>query len=199
MHRYARNTLIWLTACALWACGSIAHEPVAVEPKPAEQQAPPVPAEAPPPAPVAAPAVAVRNPSEWDKLKLEDESPLCVFANHTERELAPYLRDVRKQTLRADERLVFGTFPPGCISGACDAVPTHQCWVESETPNTLVVHSRLSFEHKHGSVCTTDCARVIAGCETPVLKAGKYSVKYGQRTFSVRVPSVMRAPCFKLQ
>jgi hypothetical protein len=31
-----------------------------------------------------------------------------------------------------------------------------------------------------------------------VLKAGKYSVKYGARTFNLRVPSVMRTPCFKM-
>jgi hypothetical protein len=38
---------------------------------------------------------------------------------------------------------------------------------------------------------------VVAGCETDVLKAGEYTVKYGGRTFSLRVPSVLRDPCLK--
>ena len=35
---------------------------------------------------------------------------------------------------------------------------------------------------------------MIAGCETDVLKAGEYTVKYGKRTFGLRIPSVMVSP-----
>jgi hypothetical protein len=149
----------------------------------------------------AAPAASVSSDgaTEWDKVKLEDEVPLCVFANHGERGKALFLQDVRQQTLRANSRVVFGTFPPGCQNEACDAAPTLQCWVDSEEPNTLVVHSRLSFEHKRDAVCIKDCRPVVAGCETEVLKAGKYTVKYGGRVFGLRVPSVMRVPCFKME
>jgi hypothetical protein len=148
---------------------------------------------------MASAAAAPSDGANWDSVKLEDEVPLCVFAGHVERGEAPFLRDVRPQTLRANARVVFGTFAPGCENEACDSPPTHQCWVESEEPNTLVVHSRLSFEHKRGTVCTTDCRPVAAGCETEVLKRGKYTVKYGARSFSLRVPSVLGSPCFHLE
>jgi hypothetical protein len=144
-------------------------------------------------------AAAADDATNWDKVKLEDEAPLCVFASHEERNDALFLQDVHEQTLRANSTVVFGTFPPGCQNEACDAAPTHQCWVDTEAANTLVVHSRLSFAHKRGSTCTKDCRPVIAGCETGVLKAGKYTVKYGRRTFSVRVPGVLVAPCFELK
>jgi hypothetical protein len=190
-------------ACGLWACSSSKREPT--EAKPVAQRAISAPS-APPQAVVktaAAPTAATPVPSdgaaEWDSVKLEDEVPLCVFADLGERAKAPFLKDVRRQTLTADSRAAFGTFAPGCLNEACDAVPTLQCWVEREQPNTLVVHSRLSLKHKRGTACTKDCRPVIAGCETEVLKAGKYSVKYGPRVFSLRVPGVMRAPCFKLE
>jgi hypothetical protein len=134
--------------------------------------------------------------TETYSVKLEDELPLCVFADYSERGKAPTLRDVRKQTLRANSRVVFGTYSPVCLNETCDAVPTQQCWVYSQNADTLVVHSRQTYEHKRGTVCTQDCQPVTAGCETEVLKAGTYTIKYGTRTYSLRVPSVVRAPCF---
>jgi hypothetical protein len=133
---------------------------------------------------------------ETDSVKLEDELPLCAFADYSARADAPTLRDVRKQTLRANSRIVFGTYSPVCLNEACDAVPTQQCWVYSQNSDTLVVHSRQTYQHKRGTVCTQDCQPVLAGCETEVLKAGTYTIKYGTRVFSLRLPSVMRAPCF---
>jgi hypothetical protein len=193
-----KRTFFFVAACGLWACSSSAREPIDV--KPVEQRVvheTPAPAAAPPPA--AAPS---EPATTWDKVKLEDQVPLCVFAGHAARGEAPFLKDVRKQTLHADSSLVFGAFSPGCQNEACDTAPTLQCWVDKEDkaqPNTLVVHSRLFYDHKRGTVCTEDCREVVAGCETPVLKAGKYTVKYGARVFEVRVPSVVRAPCFKLE
>ncbi|HET6335894.1 MAG TPA: hypothetical protein VFG30_21860 [Polyangiales bacterium] len=60
------------------------------------------------------------------------------------------------------------------------------------------MHSRLTFEHKRGTACDTDCSPIVAGCETEALKPGKYTVKYGARSFSLQVPSTVREPCFKL-
>ena len=199
MRMHARERFSFVAACGLWACSSCERERPGV--KPAWQDAVSAPDSPTQGAVNAAAPVAAAAPSdgatEWDKVKLEDEVPLCVFADHTERGNALFLQDVREQTLSADSRVVFGTFAPGCQNEACDSAPTHQCWVDSEEPSTLVVHSRLSFEHKRGTVCTKDCHPVVAGCETDVLKAGTYTVKYGERTFSLRVPSVLSDPCFK--
>jgi hypothetical protein len=194
--------LFCLTAvCGLCACSS-GDRAAASSVKPVEQRVVSVP-DSPPKGVVDAAVPSTAASSEGaparDKLRVEDEVPLCVFANHSERGDALFLKDVRKQTLRANSRVVFGAFAPGCLNEACDAIPTLQCWVDSEEPNTLVVHSRFSFEHKRGTVCTKDCEAVVAGCETEVLKPGEYTVKYGARAFSLRVPSVMRSPCFKLE
>jgi hypothetical protein len=196
MLSYARWSVVFIVACEICACrSSNEHTPTSAKP-------------------VAKPVVSVlsapdlhvatsvpaspRSSAEWEKVRLEDEAPLCVFAGHGERGDALSLGDVRKQTLHANSRVVFGTFSPNCISEACDAVPSHQCWVDSEQPNTLVVHSRLTFEHKRGTACDTDCSPIVAGCETEALKPGKYTVKYGARSFSLQVPSTVREPCFKL-
>ncbi|MEY4579439.1 MAG: hypothetical protein RL701_4142 [Pseudomonadota bacterium] len=165
-------------------------EPERASEKPVAQQALVVPT----PPPAAAPAERAQG---WDKIRIEDTSPLCVFSDHDARDAAPFVKDVVTQKLRANARVVFGTFARACIAEACDAIPTLQCWVDSEEPSTLVVHSRLSYEHKQGTTCTEDCHPVVAGCETPALKAGKYTIKYGTQTFSLKVPSVLRAPCFE--
>lgn len=205
MHEYSRARILLVAACALWACGCGKREASSVEPL--EQQAvtaaaPPAepPAATPPPAAApAAPAAPVYDGPDWESVKLVDDVPLCVFADYAERGKAPFLKDVRKQTLHANSTLIFGAFAPGCPNEACDAIPTLQCWVTADEPNTLVVHSKLTLKHKRGTACTEDCRSVTAGCETKELKAGKYTVQYGARTFSVRLPSVTRSPCFKLE
>jgi hypothetical protein len=202
MRTYASWVVVFGIACGSWACRSSSeHAPASVSAKSVEQQvvsAPSTPAQRVDAAAPAATPAPERSPAEWENVRLEDETPLCVFAGHAERGDALTLRDVRKQTLRANTRAVFGTFSPGCVSEACDAVPSHQCWVDREQPNTLVVHSRFKLEHKRGAVCTEACSPVVAGCETDVLRPGKYTVKYGARSFNLQVPSVVREPCFKL-
>jgi hypothetical protein len=200
MHRCARTRLVFAAACGLWACRSGDGKANSVVPvaKPAittPASRAPITVDA---ATATSAAASADDASQWDKVKLEDAVPLCVFADHGERAKAPALQDVRKQTLRANSTLVFGTFSPMCLNELCDEIPTQQCWVDTEQPHILVVHSRLSFKHKRGTTCTKDCQSIIAGCETDALKAGKYTVKYGARTFSLLVPSIVRAPCFKL-
>jgi hypothetical protein len=134
----------------------------------------------------------------WDAVRLIDEIPLCVFASYDERGNALSMKDVRPQTLAARSKIVFGTFAPGCMAEACDEIPTEMCTVDAGERGTLVVHSLLSFRHKHGAVCTEDCRPIVAGCETDVLDAGTYTVKYGGHTFTLRVPSTIKKPCFEL-
>lgn len=149
------------------------------------------------PSAVATGAAAPFDAPDWDAVRLVDEIPLCVFSDHEARGNALFSKDVHRQKLNAGAKVVFGTFAPDCMAEACDAIPTETCWVDSEGPDTVVVHSLLSFRHKHGATCTADCRPIIAGCETPsALAPGKYTVKYGSHTFSLRVPSVVNTPCF---
>lgn len=189
----------WALACVLTACSPAREKPAAA--------APSVDAAATAPGPVAPPApeeAAAPEPNPravgWDKLRLEDDVPLCVFADHARRNQADFLSDVRPQRLAADHSVVFGAFAPGCIAEACHAAPTLECWVDpGPEPATLVVHTRFSYEQKQGTACTQDCQPITAGCETAALKAGTYAVRYGRRSFPLRVPSVARQPCFALE
>jgi hypothetical protein len=194
-----RRRAVLVAACGLWACNPDGRERTGVWSEAQHGVSVPDPPArgAVDDATASVPAASFDGAAEWDKVTLEDAVPLCVFADHVERGHALFLPDVGTQTLGADSRVVFGTFAPGCQNEACDAPPTLQCWVDGEAPGTLVVHSRLSSEHKRGSVCTKDCHPVIAGCETEVLKAGEYTVRYGKRTFGLRIPSVMSDPCLE--
>jgi hypothetical protein len=167
---------------------SPAKPPAVVEPQP--QAAPDAPAYYIEPA---------KNPEPgWSKRLLEDSVPLCVFSDYTERDKALFIEQVKKQTLRANATLTFGVFGPGCLNKECDDKAMLQCWIERDG-NTLVAHSRFASFHKDGSTCTKECLEVDSACETPALAPGKYTVRYGGKSFPLQIPSVVRSPCFNLK
>ncbi len=132
----------------------------------------------------------------WSSRRLRDSLPLCVFSDQEERNKAQFIKDVHKQVLRANAKVLFGVFGPNCLNEACDALPMLQCWVEQEG-NTLTVSSRFfSFHNDDGSTCDKDCLEVDASCETPVLKPGKYTVRHGNNTYKLQLPSTLNDPCF---
>jgi hypothetical protein len=131
----------------------------------------------------------------WTPRRVRDALPLCVFSSMAEREKAQHLQDARaKQVLRANAKVVFGVFGPNCLNEECDARPTVQCWTE-QSSNTLTVNSRFFSFHRDGSSCNTDCLEVDTACETEPLKAGKYTIRYGDKTYKLQVPSTMKDPC----
>lgn len=170
--------------------------PAALTQTPREKEPEPAPAaEAPKP----------KGPSEdfvgypkegWTKLKLNDTLPLCVFQNALEREKAKFVEQVTKQELKANESVTFGAFGPYCINPECDDLPSLQCVVDREG-NTLKVRARYIGYHKDGSKCSDGCREVMAGCDTPKLEPGKYTIQYGDNTYSLQIPSKLRSPCFK--
>lgn len=190
----ARRPRYWQLLAAIGALGACSVS--------ARHEAEPAARQAPASAPSAAPRTeldAAEPTVEWDEVRLENESPLCVFANHAALDTIDFARDVKRQTLRAGSSVVFGVFTPGCRSEACDGPPTLHCSVERSEPNTLVVQSRLVYSHKRGTTCTSDCLPVVAGCESEPLAPGQYTVRYGARSFALRVPSTLRKPCFALE
>ena len=132
----------------------------------------------------------------WSKLTLEDTLPLCIFANQTERDNAQLIERVKPQKLEANTHLVFGVFGPWCLNKDCDEYPTLQCWIDDER-DTLVLHTRFHSTHKDESKCTTDCMELDTSCETPQLAPGKYKIRHGEKTYTLRIPSTMRSPCLK--
>jgi len=180
-------------------------------PEPAAAPAPPAaltadkPAE-PQPAPEPEPQPEKKGPSEdfigypkegWTKLKLNEQTPLCVFANELERYDAKFIEQVKKKPdLKAGKPVTFGSYGPHCINKACDDLPSLQCVVKRDG-NTLNVIARYIAYHKDGATCTEDCAEVTAGCNTPELEAGKYTVQYGDQQYTLKIPSKPSEPCFK--
>ncbi|HET8936759.1 MAG TPA: hypothetical protein VFN67_25120 [Polyangiales bacterium] len=200
--RKLETSCVWalmlsVTLTAALSCTRKIPEPEAVpaQPAPLTQTSPsPEPA----PEPKKGPSSDfVGYPKEgWTKLKLQDTLPLCVFQNVLERESAKFIHQVKKQQLKANETVWFGSYGPYCINPECDDLPTLQCVVDREG-STLKVQSRYIGYHKDGSKCTDGCKEVTAGCETPKLEAGKYTIQYGDNTYSLKIPSTLRDPCFK--
>jgi hypothetical protein len=197
------SALAMALALGLQACKAAQQ----VAPAPDGTTQPPVQAEpaVPPrePAPAAeagtsAPPVGVdgepRKPG-WSDVVLEDRVPVCIFASHIEREKAKFIKHVTRQKLKPKARVVFGAFGPWeCINEACDGAPSLQCSVDLEGQD-LVVHTKYWATHKDDSHCTENCREVVAGCETPYLEAGTYTVKYAGKTYPLRIPSTPKVPC----
>lgn len=127
---------------------------------------------------------------------LDNESPLCVFSDFEQHYNAKQIDQVERQKLRADKSVVIGTFAGWCVNEGCDDRPSMQCSVTLEG-NQLIVKSRYWGDRKDGATCTNvPCRPVNAGCETPPLPAGTYTIVHGERSYELTIPSVLRSPCF---
>jgi hypothetical protein len=191
--RAVRGLLVLCVASA-GGCGKLA-EP---EPKPAAAvaltQASPDPAFDP-----QAPMPAEERPEfmrqGFRELSIRDELPLCVFSSVEERAKAGVVDDVKpKLRLRANEKLVFGVFPPWCLNEACDARANLQCYLEARG-NTIIVSSRFFSFHKEGASCSGDCLEVDSSCQTTALSPGKYEVRHGDKTYKLQIPGTLRDAC----
>lgn len=211
-----RSAFFTLLACCLGSCSRRAPEPVLTAPPkpgvetPALTVARAVDASSASDAAIAsdsstAAALADADPKSaagqevrraWPRVALDDAAPLCVFADYDARAKAPFRKQAgKKLALRAGKTLVFGAYAPSaCINEQCDDAPTLQCWVEQEG-TTLTVRSRYRARHKTDSQCSENCREVTAGCPTEPLAAGTYTVKHGEKSITLKVPSVLRSSC----
>lgn len=197
-------------AASMWACTKRAElEPMAAQPAQPQATAQPEPVKSgstgrqftpafppPPGAQVPIDDAPMRPREGWSKLTLEDTMPLCIFANHVARDNAQLIELVKPQKLEANVHLVFGVFGPWCLNKDCDEYPTLQCWMDSEG-DTLTLHTRFYSFHKDTSKCTMDCLEIDASCETPLLAPGKYKIRHGKKTYTLRIPSTMQSPCLR--
>lgn len=150
-----------------------------------------------PKAPAAAAAPEAANDGfgpGWSKRSLRDSLPICIFSSFAEREKFPFPQKVGRQTLRANSSFVIGVYPPQCLNEACDARANLQCWIEPEGKTLRVRTSFFSF-HNQRTSCTHPCLGVDSACETPELIPGHYTIRHGDTTYDVKVPSVVRSPC----
>jgi hypothetical protein len=199
--RFAPCCLL-LAACGPWSCGK--GDASTPPPAAAAQQAALAEQTDPPAAPgdaPAAPAAEAPPKPKWPKegfseVTIVDRAPICVFESYRERGKAEFVDAAQRQKLRAGATVVFGAFAPWCVNEACDQRPSIQCQVEREG-NTLVLHTKYWGDHKDGATCTDNCRPILAGCETPELEAGRYTVQHGEQVFELKIPSVLRYPCFE--
>jgi len=103
--------------------------------------------------------------------------------------LAGVMAPAREQAVevRAGQALHVTVEWQGCFS-RCDTEVQASCSVEQAGP-VLRVSSLFSRITAGPDVpCTEACQRQVAVCKTPKLKAGSYTVAFGEQSLSVRVP-----------
>jgi hypothetical protein len=191
-----RARAIALVGCWILGCGNCADRaaPSAAEQAPALKQDEPV---APLPAtPDAGPVKGEFPQPGWSKVDADNQLPLCVFPGYEEHYGAQFLEQVEKQKLPANHSVVIGVYAGWCVNEACDGLPSLQCSIKREG-NVLTLRSHYWGYRKNGSTCEgVPCRPVSAACETPSLEPGVYTVQHGERSFELRIPSVLRSPCY---
>jgi hypothetical protein len=178
---------VLLSLSAAVGCKSKIPEPEHLQPaadKPVSQAEPAVVAE--PAAPKAG----------WSEVSVQNTLPLCVFADEREREQIKAVAQVKKQVLRADRPVVFGVFAPGCINPDCEELAALQCSVE-RSGNMLRLQTSYRGFHKDGTTCRDQCREATAGCASPVLEPGEYTLEYGGTQIPLKIPSALNMPCFR--
>ena len=173
---------------------ALSCKPKIPEPEPAAPASAPAVAEK--PTQVAVPAAPAAPREGWSEVSVDNTLPLCVFADASARESAKTIAEVKKQLLRGDRPVVFGVYSPKCVDPKCDELSTLQCSVE-RSGNTLRLQTKYRGFHKDGATCQGDCRHATAGCESPVLEPGEYTLEYGGTTVPLKIPSALNMPCFK--
>jgi hypothetical protein len=183
-----------LVACAVWGCEDDERETAqAAATQEALTNNEPV---APPPAPKPASPDAPGYPKPgWSKVTVDDKVPICAVTSYDEQYKYKFAHEVKKQKFTPPAEVVFAAFGPWCVNEKCDDLPSLQCSVKREG-DSLLVHTHYWGYHKDGTSCTETCRTVTAGCKTPALEAGVYTVVHGDQSYKLKIPSVLRAPCF---
>lgn len=143
-----------------------------------------------------APTTPAKPKEGWSEVSVENTLPLCVFADEREREQIKAVAQVKKQVLRADRPVVFGVFAPSCISPDCEELAALQCSVE-RSGNMLRLQTSYRGFHKDGTTCRDQCRAATAGCASPALEPGEYTLEYGGTQIPLKIPSALNMPCFK--
>jgi hypothetical protein len=131
----------------------------------------------------------------FSEVRVIDEAPLCVFPSYQEFRKVKFPEQAKEQTLQAGSKVVFGAFAPWCVNENCDQRPSLQCEAKVHG-ESIVVTSKYWGDHKDGAKCTSNCRSITAGCPTPELKEGLYTVHHGKKQFELQIPTVLDKPCF---
>jgi hypothetical protein len=133
----------------------------------------------------------------WSKYSVTDEVPICLFVDEQTRWNKEQLEDVTEPPkLAADAPLTVGAYAPRCMNPECDELPSLQCSVKREG-KLLTVTTRFYGYSKDGATCSKPCSVVSAGCNTPPLERGTYTLVHGRKHMEVRVPSTPKVFCLR--
>ena len=122
-----------------------------------------------------------------------DEGTLCTFSGEP---LLPGTPAAGSDLLTFEEgsQLHVTVSLDDCLSNSCDVNRKASCQVTRDG-NTLRVTSELSYEAFHEDMCTLDCGRLVARCESAPLSAGHYEIAFGDDQYGLSVPSTVSAAC----
>lgn len=97
-------------------------------------------------------------------------------------------------SLSADAALSFTVALVDCLSSSCSRNARANCNVEVQG-TILTITSSAEWETASGDdiACTADCLTLSGGCTTPVLAAGTYTVKHGDKAVDVTIPGMSPA------
>jgi hypothetical protein len=189
------RTLIVSVLCSLVFSAAVGCKSKIPEPEPLQPAAKKTEPSTSKPEPAAAATAAIPR-AGWSEVSVENTLPLCVFADEREREQIEAVAQVKKQVLRPDQPVVFGVFAPRCISPDCEELAALQCSVE-RSGNMLRLQTSYRGFHKDGTTCRDQCRAARAGCASPVLESGEYTLEYGGTQIPLKIPSALNMPCFK--
>jgi hypothetical protein len=96
-----------------------------------------------------------------------DEGPLCF-------------------TKSASGGVLVKSYFGSCYSSSCSRAEGLECHVEIEDGRILV--SSRGAVTTHGGTCTADCHTYSTDCDVGALEPGEYTVKYGARSATLKIP-----------
>lgn len=118
---------------------------------------------------------------------------LCVYpANATNEN--PFIADTMPRDYVAGDVANLAVLFQLCLSGSCTADRQTTC-TAMQDGNMITVDATASYRDTGGSTCTTDCALMIARCQTAPLPAGTYTFSFAHLGTALTIPSTVTAPC----
>jgi len=118
---------------------------------------------------------------------------MCVYPASEPNE-NPFLGDTTPRDYAEGEIANLAVLFELCLSGSCTTNRVATCTAMQEG-NVFTIDATASYHDTGASTCTTDCALMIARCQTPPLPAGSYTFSFAHFGTNLTIPSTATPPC----
>jgi hypothetical protein len=110
----------------------------------------------------------------------EDEGRLCLGVDESFGSLP----------IEADQPFFVSVFSPGCFSSSCSTLESATCQVTLDGQD-LRISSFIEVRDTsaRAGACTDDCHSYTARCEAPALPEGEFTVRLGDESLPLTVPT----------